>query len=239
MSNIAGAGKDIFGEGASWEADTIARRDKSERRAWTVAFVSLALAAAAVIGIAVLGPMHRVVPYVFAVDKSTGDVRLISAADDRVVTGYQDLTDKHFVDRYVVARESYYYPLLQYDYDTVLGMSADDVGRAYAAIYSGADPRDKKLGSRTEIKTEILSIQLAKDAIGNKAVIRFRKIGRRVQSDTPDPPAYFVATLSYVYKPSMTGSEQQLIQNPLGFKVTSYRVDPEITPSNVATDSAK
>jgi type IV secretion system protein VirB8 len=45
-----------------------------------------------------------------------------------------------------------------------------------------------------------------------------------------DPPQYFVATMAYEYKPTMFGKERDLIQNPLGYRVTSYRVDSELAP---------
>jgi len=80
---------------------------------------------------ALLAPFKRVVPMVFAVDKASGNTELVNAADDRNVAqlGYQELLDKHWGSRYVIARESYFYHLLQTDYDTVLMLSADDVGR--------------------------------------------------------------------------------------------------------------
>ena len=58
--------------------------------------------------------------------------------------------------------------------------------------------------------------------------MRFDRIAKRTNADQPDPPQTFVATMAYEFKPSMRGREKDLIQNPLGFKVTSYRVDAEL-----------
>ena len=219
--------KGFFSKGSDWEADRQASYEKSERRAWLVAGGLSVIAIAAVIGIASLAPFKRVVPYVFAIDKATGNVELVSAADDRGVVGYQELLDKHWAQKYVIARESYNYKLLQTDYDTVLSLSADDVGREYARQYDGPNARDKKYGSGIEMRIKVLSVTPAQDEVGTKVVVRFEKTSKRTDSDG-EVPQYFVATFPYEYKPSMFGKEKDLIQNPLGFRVTSYRVDPEI-----------
>lgn len=232
QASVARLGDDTqhFEEARDWEADRTARIEKSEKLAWRVAAAASLAAVIAVIGIATLAPLKRAVPYVFTVDKATGNVELVSAADDRTVLGYQELVDKSYVRRYVIARESYYWPLLQSDYDDVLRSSSDDVGKEYARIYEGEDARDKKYGNSIYMQVRPLSVTLSNDAVGNRAVVRFEKSIKRTQADRADPPQYFVATLAYEYMPSMRGAEVDLIQNPLGFKVTSYRVDAELAP---------
>jgi type IV secretion system protein VirB8 len=229
-----GAEREYFGKATDWEADRQARLERSERRAWLVAAVATVMALVAVAGMTLLAPLRRVVPMVFAVDRATGNTELVNATDDRSIAqlGYQELLDKHWAARYIVARESYFYRLLQTDYDTVLMLSADDVGRDYARQFEGADPRDKKLGPMTQWKVTVLSVSLQRDGVGSKAVVRFQREERRGNAERPEAPVYFVATLSYEYKPSMFGRERDLIQNPLGFRVMSYRVDAELAPVN-------
>lgn len=227
-----GAEKEFFKASRDWEEDRASRSERSERRAWVVAGVATAAALLAVGGMALLAPFKRVVPMVFAVDKASGNTELVNAADDRNVAqlGYQELLDKHWASRYVMSRESYFYRLLQTDYDTVLMLSADDVGRDYARVFEGVDPRDKKLGPMTEWKVTILSVSLQKDGVGNKAVVRFQREQRRLDAERPEMPTYYVATMAYEYKPSMFGKEKDLIVNPLGFRVTNYRLDTELAP---------
>jgi len=64
--------------------------------------------------------------------------------------------------------------------------------------------------------------------VGSKAVIRFQREQRRLDAERPETPTFYVATMSYEYKPSMFGKEKDLIQNPLGYRVTSYRLDSEL-----------
>lgn len=228
-----GAHASLFSRGLDWEADRSARLAASERRAWVVAGVASALCVILVIALAALSPLRVRVPYVFALDKASGNVELVQAVDDRTTVGYQELVDKHFTTRYVVARESYVFKLLQLDYDLVLALSTDELGREYARQYEGANARDKRLGPHVEIRTEVRSVTLARDGVSTKAVVRFEKTMRRGEGD-PGRSETFVATMTYEYKPSMLGTERDLIANPLGFRVTTYRVDAELPSSSLS-----
>lgn len=228
----ADAGKTYFDDALGWEGDREAQRARSERRAWTVAALACALAIAAVVSLAILAPFRRNIPYLFAVDRTSGNVEFVGALDDRRVMGYQELLDKHWAQRYIVARESYTYRLLQSDYDTVLGLSNDSVGRDFAKLYEGPNARDARYSANVEMKVNVLSVQLASNPIGTQAVVRFAKTTRRVDADASEPVQYFVATIAYEYVPTMFGKEKDLLANPLGYKVTSYRVDAELAPTS-------
>lgn len=227
-----------FREARNWEADTLYRIAKSERRAWYVAGGASVIAISAVIALAALAPLKHAIPYVFAVDKSSGNVEMVSAGDDTQLVGYKELIDKHWAKEYVTAREGYFYKLLQHDYNKTLALSSDEVGQLYAKQYEGSNSRDKKLGSTVEYKVDVISVTVEEDAIGKKAVVRFSSTKRNVQALNSEAPNYYVATFSFEYKPSMFGRESDLIENPLGFKVTSYRVDAEIAPIQTTSTAA-
>jgi len=216
----------FYRQGRDWELDRQLRLERSERRAWRVATATTCMAILATIALVMLTPLKQSVPYVLSVEKATGNVEVMSPVDGRSIR-YQELLDKHWAQRYVIARESYNWKLLQYDYDTVLAMSADEIGREYAKIYDGPNARDKKFGPYTEMRVEVLSVTLPPDSEG-RAVVRFLKQVRRQETNNVEPPQTFVATLAYEYKGSMFGKERQLIENPLGFRVTAYRLDAEI-----------
>jgi type IV secretion system protein VirB8 len=218
----------FYDQGRDWDTDWRLRLEASERKAWWVAGTACALAVILGAGLACLAPFKTTVPYVFAIDRATGNVELVSAADDRTVLGYQELLDKHWTQKYVIARESYSYRLLQADYDQVLAMSTDEIGRDYASLFDGVHARDKQLGTGIEWRVNVLSVTVQSDAIGPKATVRFEKTIKRTDSHNGEPPQYFIATVSYEYHHTMKGQEKDLIQNPLGYKVTGYRVDAEI-----------
>lgn len=220
-----------------WEADKTARIEQSERRAWLVAGAAAIVALVAVIGIALVGKLKTVQPFLLAMDKTSGNIEVVDAADDRAVKGYQELLDKHWAKKYVIARESYIWTLLQLDYDTVLALSGDGPARDYARKFDGPDALDKKLGAGVERRIKVLSVTLPPDETG-KAVVRFERTEKRVEADTADLPQTFVATLAYEYKPGMRGKEADLIENPLGYKVTAYRADAEIATTSPAPKTA-
>jgi type IV secretion system protein VirB8 len=229
MSNVVNASdeKQFYVASRDWEADTLEMRSRSERRAWFVAATASLIAIIAVAGIAMLAPFKQTVPYVLSVDKSTGNIDVVNTLSERSISN-QELQEKFWSKRYVTARESYLWTLLQYDYDTVLRLSDQNVARDFAALYEGEDARDKKYGSGVEMTVKILSITLPPDETG-KAVIRFEKTTKRLEANAIEPPQTFVATLAFKFEPNLFAKEKDLIENPLGFKVTSYRIDSEIS----------
>ena len=218
----------FFADAKGWEADRTSLLERSERRAWFVAGSSCLVTAIAVSAVVALLPLKRVVPYVYAIDRATGALTVMDAANQRQIVGNQDLLDKHFATAYVVGRDSYDWKLLQSDYDDTIGFSAPKVARDYAARFDGPKAVNKVWGASTERRVVISSIQLAPDAISKKAVVRYTVQQRDTQTNTLQPIEHYIATLAYEYHPERTGREQDLIRNPLGFTVTAFRADPEI-----------
>lgn len=222
--------QDAYRAGLSWEAGSEMRCQRSERIAWWVAAVASGVALCAVIGIAMLAPLRRVVPYLYVMDNVTGNLEYVGVVDERTIKGSQELLDKYWAQVYINARESYYYTLLQADYDTVIALSDQHVGIDYARLFEGPGALDKQYGSKFELKIAIISLRLAQSSIGTQMVVRFSRTRRHVDTDFREPTEYFVATMRYQYRPSMVDSEKQLLRNPLGFKVAGYRRDAELSP---------
>ena len=218
----------FFAGAKSWEADRTSLLEKSERRAWFVAGCSCLVTAVAVSAVVALMPLKRVVPYVYSIDRATGELTVMDAANQRQIVGNQDLLDKHFASAYVVSRDSYDWKLLQGDYNDTVAFSAPKVARAYAVRFDGPKAINKVWGAATERRVTITSIQLTPDAIGKKAVVRYTVQQRDTQTDALQPLEHYIATLAYEYHPERSGKEQDLIRNPLGFTVTAFRADPEI-----------
>ena len=72
----------------------------------------------------------------------------------------------------------------------------------------------------------ILGVTLPPNEPG-KAVVRFERITRRDGTDVD--VSIYVATLSYKYEPpALFSKERNVVDNPLGFKVTGFVVDQEL-----------
>ena len=218
--------KKYFQEAKSWESDRQIRIARSERWAWRIALLACLFALCAIAALIVHETRPVAAPPIIAIEKSSGNIDIIRAGDD-ISEGYSELLEKYWVKRYVIARETYQYGSLQYDYDTTLALSADAIGREYAKQFDGESAKNKRLGSDNEELVNIISIVLPPDE-NQKAVIRFEKIYKRVGDPSPISRHTFVATIAYKFEATRTGREKDLIENPLGFKVIAYRIDAEI-----------
>jgi type IV secretion system protein VirB8 len=111
---------------------------------------------------------------------------------------------------------------VQATYDATVLFSSPVVQREFRAIYDGPKARDKLLGNRVRLFVKVRSITPAKGT----AVVRF------VRTEHPagggeDVEESLVATIGFEYVAAPMHEEDRMV-NPLGFQVTSYRVDPEV-----------
>lgn len=89
-------------------------------------------------------------------------------------------------------------------------------------------------GRNRSIRVRILSIVLlggTRDAPRRGATVRFQRSVYDKATGTERPLDSRIATLEYTYKSNLRMDERQRIENPLGFQVTSYRVDNDYAAS--------
>lgn len=219
--------KQYFQEAQNWESDRQMRIARSERWAWRVAMIACLFALCAIAAVIVREMQPLPVPPIIAIEKSSGNIDIIKAGNDDVFKASSELLEKYWVKRYVIARETYQYGSLQYDYDTTLALSDPAIGDEYTKQFEGELDKQKRLGADNEELVNIISIVLPPDE-NHKAVVRFEKIYKRVGDPNPISKYTFVATIAYRFESSRTGREKDLIENPLGFKVIAYRTDAEM-----------
>ena len=99
-----------------FEAQLALSAQSSKRIAWIIAGACLILTCLALFAIIVMLPLKQTVPYLIYVDKVTGITQVVDVATPSKIT-QDDVNAKHWVTRYVQARERYIYQLLQEDYD--------------------------------------------------------------------------------------------------------------------------
>jgi type IV secretion system protein VirB8 len=210
--------------GLSWDADIVLQERKSRRVAWRIVVAQGALIFMLLLAILVMLPLKSTVPYVFTVDKLTGEVAVGATAKDFVNS--TELNDKYWVNKFMLAHERYNYRLLQSDYDTVQLLAGDSVYARYAERFDGPNALDKRYADNVQLTPSILSISITG---GKLATVRFERKQQDTRPGGEVKTSRWVALVRYEYKPKLGRKEPELIQNPLGFTVVGYQVDPELT----------
>ena len=200
--------------------------EKSNRRAWLVAFLSMIIAIISVTAVCFLTPLKSVESYLVRVDNTTGIVDVVSSMKVKDITSSEAL-DKYFITTYVKLREGYYYNILEQDYKKVQIYSAPEIAKDYINIYMGENSRLDKLTNKFEVSIVINSIVLGESAGLKTSTVRFNEITKNTKDGTILSSKSKIATLSYDYSIVDVLDSERLI-NPLGFKVTIYRIDNEI-----------
>ncbi|WP_033451694.1 type IV secretion system peptidoglycanase PtlE, partial [Bordetella pertussis] len=205
------------------EASRLYRLAQSERRAWTVAWAALAVTALSLIAIATMLPLKTTIPYLIEVEKSSGAASVVTQFEPRDFTP-DTLMNQYWLTRYVAARERYDWHTIQHDYDYVRLLSAPAVRHDYETSYEAPDAPDRKYGAGTTLAVKILS---AIDHGKGVGTVRFVRTRRDADGQGAAESSIWVATVAFAYDQPRALTQAQRWLNPLGFAVTSYRVDAE------------
>ena len=230
---IARSGQtDVMLNDLTWEHSIVEARKASERLAWNVTKTALALTILSVVALALSMPLRQTVTRIIEVDKLTGETNVVRDLPT-YVSSRNDINDKYWIKLFVISHERYIAKILQKDFDSVKILSGDAVYTKFRTQFVGPNALQKKLEDRFEIVPTILSITLSSPGI---ATVRFETRAQNVKNPgaTAEVTRY-IATLAYHYAPNVYAKERDLIDNPLGFYVDTYQVDPEVA---VTTDAA-
>ncbi|RRS01171.1 hypothetical protein EIP75_21590 [Aquabacterium soli] len=214
----------IFSKGADWEATRLSDLVKSRNLAWTFAGMMGLCLVVALIALAMLTPLRRTVPYLVKQDAQTGNIEVLQAFDNRVI-GNQELLNKYWARRYVVSREQYNWYLVANDYDSVAAMTDPAIFNEYGSQFVGDKGLDKLFGDFTERRIKILSVAPS-PTNAQQMVVRFERTTVS-KGNVVEAPTVFVANMTFRYNPNAYASESELIRNPMGYQVFSYRRDVE------------
>jgi type IV secretion system protein VirB8 len=228
--------KEYFKEARSWDEDTTARIKKSEKRAWLVAGVAIALAVIEGFALASMAPLKTVEPFVVRVDNNTGLVDVVSVlaeTDGEVKQEAQEALDKYWLGQYIQHRERYQWDTRDYDRRMVGLLSGSSIQQEYADY---TDPKRNPsapvatYGQNAEVETHVKSISFINSGeIVNEerrvtALVRYIKTVKR--PGEINAVTHWGATVTFVYRNAAMKVEDRL-KNPLGFQVIGYRNDQE------------
>ncbi|MHA5796655.1 VirB8 family type IV secretion system protein [Pseudomonas aeruginosa] len=203
---------------------------QSRRKAWIVAGTSFVFGAIA-LGLAGFVtyrysqpvPAHMVV---LGPDRAIEQVSLMTPQ-----SSYGEVNDTYWVSSFVRHFEGYDFNTVQADYDAVGLMAGGEVAEQYQKRYKWGtrDAFDKTIGDSKSVRVSISSVIL--DREHGIATVRFSTSEKYRTRPGAEPPQYWIATLAYSYDNGLLKASERYI-NPLGFRVSSYRVNSE-APANV------
>lgn len=215
-------------EAKEFHKSEIDRVRKNSRIAWRISGVCLVITGLAVGAVAGLTPLKTTQPFLVRVDNNTGVTDVVTTLKTAEKT-YGEVVDKYWLAQYVRYRESYDWQTIQATYDAAMLLSDPTIQAEFAKFYNNPTAAPHKiLRDQYKVIVKVNAISF----LGNDvAQIRFEKQTIPTNSvNQPLPPQRFIATVSYAYKNKPQEEKDRLI-NPLGFQMTSYRVDPENTPN--------
>lgn len=212
--------------GLAFEAVLAHRSYRSEKIAWAIAICAIVLATISGSALLVMLPLKQTAAYVVTVDKNTGASQVVSAVDARQITN-NEVNAQYWMARYVSARESYLYKILQSDYDVVMALSSQNVGAAYSAQFEGPNSKATKFGDSAEDRIRIISVQPTPGQYG-RGTVRFEKTSWNSARQPTRPAEVFQADLAFEWLNITGWDTRDLLINPLGFSVSAYRVTPEL-----------
>jgi type IV secretion system protein VirB8 len=224
---------DVVQSSVNFEVTIADEAKKSARRAWMVASCSLVVSLCLIGGYFYMLPLKEKVPYIVLADPYSGTAQLARLTDDlvnRQVTT-SEAVNRSNIAHFLLARESYDYALTSMrDWPTVMTMAAPNVATPFRALHSPANPNSpyKLYGSNKAIRVKILSIVLVGGGLNTTpkgATVRFQRTVYDKSTGGSIPLDSKIATMEFVYKSNLLMDDQSRIENPLGFQVTTYRVD--------------
>ena len=208
---------------------------RSERRAWWVAFAAMTMALILAGGYFYMLPLKQKVPYLVMADAYTGTATVARLNGDFAMRGIttREAVNRSNVAHFVLARESYDLALVNLrDWKTVQTMASSGVKAEYTAMFSSTNPDGwvKQYGQNQSIRIKLLSIQLIGGGPGKTprgATVRFQRVLFNKSNGGSRTLDNKIATIEFTYKQNLEMDDQNRIENPLGFWVTSYRVDDD------------
>jgi len=205
---------------------------RSQRNRWmVVAILALVLATVAIGVVVALLPLKEIRPYVIMVDKMTGAAEKIVQVRPVNLSEQEAVRQAELVS-YVTDRETYDVADNETRIPEVLTRSLEQARSSLVTLWTRGSknyPPDI-YSTRSRLTVTIVSITLLSD---KTAQVRFRKMLETEGEKTVERD--FVATVGFAFQPRVERNLQAVWNNPLGFIVTSYRVDAETLTNRNAT----
>lgn len=207
-----------------FERDLIEGPRRRERIAYILAGIGLSVGVISLIGAVSILPLKTVETHVVVVDKTSGQLDRVAAVQDLTLDENDAIIQANLVT-YVDQRETYDLTDSEPRINAVLGRSDGDAAVTLRRLWDSANESYpiKAYGPEAKVDVVIKSVNPLKEGV---AQVRFTKT-LRVPRDIRSVTRGYVATVGFEFRPETKKLLQEVWGNPLGFVVTTYRVDAE------------
>jgi len=211
-----------------WVERALIQERRGRKAAWVIACLLIFVCCVQAAAIAVMLPLKEVVPYTVLVDKQTGyvetarGVQLGNLAEDHAIV-------ESMLAQYVLARETFDPADFAERYERVALWSLGPAREQYVGQYQSgsADSILGDLRPGTTVKVTVKNIELLTDGT---ARVRFEAQRRDINAQPVSTDWQTIVSFRFTGQPMK--NEDRLL-NPLGFQVTGYRRDSEMTAAPV------
>ncbi|TLS73431.1 virB8 family protein [Photobacterium damselae] len=171
-------------------------------------------------------PLKTVVPYLIRVDNATGELDIVNPLANGKDT-YDEKLNRFWIQQYVTLRESYYWSTLEDSLGRMKLLSTDSVFRQYETVLYGVNSPLKQFKNTRSVKVQIKGTTFFENDGKVFAQTRLSKtiIDNAGKPVDIYPVTHWVATSTFDYKKEIKRANEEFV-NPLGFEITSYRIDP-------------
>ena len=188
-----------------------------------ITFLSLICTFLTVFVIAQLTPLKTVEPFVIQVDQKSGIVQTVDPLTATELTA-NDAVNNFYIVQYIRARETYSITDLARNYEIVRVMSEN--ARVYPEFTQQQNPNNPASNAARLGSTGSRAVKFKSFSYLTPTTVQARVVIEE-KNDSGIYNFHKIITLEFQYiKLSLTNEERYI--NPLGFRVTSYRVDEEI-----------
>ncbi len=208
-----------------FDVDLVLQPKRSERLAWKVATASCGLSLLLGAAIVFMMPLKETEVFTVLVDKTTGAAERIMQVQPTGISDEEAVKEALLV-AYVTDRESYILAGIQERLESVQRRSSGSAQNSLRRLWTDSSDNEsyppRVYGQGSEVSVRIKAINFLEPLV---AQVRFEKSLRRPRQEAVTRS--FVATVGFEFEPRRERQLQRVWENPLGFTVTTFRVDAE------------
>lgn len=187
-----------------------------------ITVMSLVCTLATVIVISQLTPLKSIEPYVIQVDQRSGVTQTVDPLTVKELTA-NEAVNNYFILQYIRSRETYNINALAQNYNLVRIMS--ESRRVYSQFVAEADPNNPRSNAARLSNIGERTIKIKSITYLNPQLVQVRVLIE--ESGAVPQSLHKIILIAFEYvKMSLTIEERYL--NPLGFRVTDYRMDEDV-----------